>query len=473
MSRLIEDRLRDAYQAKTAQLTEGRLDQLTASREHGLDGLFGPEFATERTAELPLLDFDKARRTRRHRWIAPALAAAAVAAVAIGAVVVATDRLDSRPKPNPLASHVSSPPASSSAPIPTPSASATQTVVAPPYLPAGQTGSRDQVPWSIVGSGWRLLQPRSNTGSFDRSIYLYDPAGGRYLLTDRLPEDSELLAWSPDGQRAMVRTLRDSRFRQFDLRTGSVVSTAVLPGAGFIAYTTPRGLAMLVVTENTPPSVRIQRYSTDGALELTYSDPSLIAPLLYTPDGTRLVGETGNGPVLLGNDGRLIRQFPAPTGYSGCSVIKWWTSSSVLEGCYRQDPLVLALFLQPLSGSPPSVLVDSAGPNHEGYANAWQLSNGDILLQMGVGCAFGGYEILTPRSGSIRPLKGPPGVTKPGRIANMDGDLATFQQQNYSATCGAPDQPRFSMIDYNMVTGQTRKLIDGLAVLVNWPGDGR
>jgi hypothetical protein len=471
MSHPIEDRLREAYQAKTAQLTEQRLDQLAAARENGLDDLLG----SEHTAELPVIELaaHPAHRRLQHRWIAPSLAAAAITALAIGVTAVAGMHPDSRPKQNPPATHVSSPPPSSSAPAPSPSSTQTHThtVTAPRYLPAGQTGSRSQVPWSVVGSGWRLLQRESNTGSFDRSLYLYDPAGGRYLITDQLPDDANLLTWAPDGQRAMVRTLNDGKLRQFDLRTGRVVSTAVLPTAGFLTYTTPRGLAMVVINDSNPQRPQLQRYSTGGTLELTYSDPALLTTgtVLYTPEGTQLVGDTSNGPVLLGNDGRLIRQFPTPAGYSECYVIKWWTSSSVLETCWVKDRALQALFLQPLAGGRPSVLVDSAGPLNEGYSNAWQLSNGDVLLEVEAGCGYGGNEILDPRNGSIRPLKLPAGVTQPGRIANMDGDLATFQQ-NYTG-CGGGDQARFSMIDYNMVTGQTRKLLDGLAVIVSWPGD--
>jgi hypothetical protein len=470
MSHPIEDRLRDAYQAKTAQLTEQRLDQLTAVRERGLDELLG----TEHTAELPLVDLDTARRARRHRWIAPALAAAAVAAVAIGVIVVATEQPGSRPKPNPPASHVSSPPSSSDIPTPTPSASASQTVVAPPYLPAGQTGSRSQVPWSLVGSGWRLLQ-QQNAGdyaTYSRKLYLYDPAGGRYLITDTLPVQSRLLAWSPDGQRAMVQSLNDGKFQQFDLRTGRVVSTATLPQASFTTYTMPRGLAMVVSDDSNPLKLQLQRYSTGGTLELTYSDPALLGTetVLYTPDGTQLVGDTSNGPVLLGNDGHLIRQYPVPAGYHQCYAIKWWTTSSVLETCDVKDRAFQVLFLQPVAGGSPSRLTGGDGKYGMGYRAAWQLSNGDVLLENAAGCGNGGYQVLAA-DGTTRSLRLPAGVTAPGYISNMDGDLATFVQRD-TIGCGGSNQPHFRLIDYNMVTGQTRKLVDGLAFIVNWPGDG-
>ncbi|HEU5270942.1 MAG TPA: hypothetical protein VFU36_13540 [Jatrophihabitans sp.] len=466
MSHPIEERLRDAYQAKAGQLTEARLDQLTAAREHGLDELLG----TEHTAELPIVD--TAPNRRQHRWLAPGLAAAAIAAVAVGAVMIATGQPDSRPHPHPAATHVSSPPTSAPTPAPTASQTHGQPVAAPPYLPAGQTGSRDQVPWSAVGSGWRLLQ-RQNPGdyaTYDRKLYLYDPAGGRYLITDALPVQSRLLAWSPDGQRAMVQMLNDGRFRQFDLRTGNVVSTATLPQAAFTTYTTPRGLAMVMVDDSNPVKPQFKRFATDGTLELTYSNPALLTTerVLYTPDGTELIGDTSSATVLLGNDGHLIRQFPVPAGYSRCYVLKWWTESAVLEVC-SNNLSFSALFVQQVAGGSPSRLTSGNGKYGMGYANGWRLSNGDVLLENISGCGDAGYQVLAT-DGTIHPLRLPAGVTEPGYIANMDGDLATFLQRNFPG-CGGTNRPRYSLIDYNMVTGQTRTLLDGLAVIVGWPGD--
>lgn len=271
----LEDLLRDAYQAKAGQLTEARLDQLTAAREHGPDELA----TTEHTAELPVITLDSAHGHRQRRWLAPGLAAAAVAAVAIGAIVIATDQPAGKPRPNPPATHVSTPP--TSAPAPTPSASRTQpqTAGTPPYLPGGQTGSRSQVPWSIVGSGWRLAQSeRFTTGqpSADRSVYLYDPAGGRYRITGSLPSGARLMGWSPDGARAMFTTNEQGNttgYYQLQLRSGSISRLLHTGPANFVSYTRPQGLAF--VTEIAHAGTwRFTRYSIDGSIELTY--PSVV-----------------------------------------------------------------------------------------------------------------------------------------------------------------------------------------------------
>jgi hypothetical protein len=63
----------------------------------------------------------------------------------------------------------------------------------------------------------------------------------------------------------------------------------------------------------------------------------------------------------------------------------------------------------------------------------------------------------------------PAGITGPGWITNVDGDLATFAKAE-SFGCGGPTNPA-ALIDYNMVTGQTRTLLDGPASIVSWPGD--
>ena len=205
-----------------------------------------------------MLDFEAApTRKRRHRWIAPALAAAAVAALAIGVTAVTGIAHESKPKPNPPASHVSTPPPpSASAPCPSPSASATGLAHGSrAAVPAGRP-DRQPRPGALVGGRHRLAAVATGqtaTATATR-LYLYDPAGGRYLITDPLPAHAYLLAWSPDGNRAMLRThgITDpTRWQEVDLRTGTV-STG-FEGGDFITYTQPRGLAVVMGPESALP----------------------------------------------------------------------------------------------------------------------------------------------------------------------------------------------------------------------------
>ncbi|HET6209304.1 MAG TPA: hypothetical protein VFD94_02915, partial [Jatrophihabitans sp.] len=419
---------------------------------------------------------DLATRRRHSRWLAPAVAAAAVAAVAVVAFALSSGG-SSRITPAPPASRASSASPSAS---PTTSSEPTankgqSTGAAQAYLPAGKTGSRTDVPWSAVGSGWRLVQPNASDGTAD-SLYLHDPAGGRYLITDQLPRQTYLQAWSPDGQRAMFQVNNgsdDTRFRQLDLSSGQLDAGFTQHFGLFLRYTQPRGLAVLV-TGQVQGTDRLLRYSADGTLQLAY--PPIIAgqrlheyyPILYTADGSQLVAQTGNSSVLLSNGGELVQQYSLPGSNQSCRPVKWWTADTFLEACDRPGSLgsVSSLYLQPVAGGTPNLLVDQGSSIGMGYGSGWQLSNGDVLLSRRSGCGSAGYDILHP-DGTTVPLRLPAGVPEPGTITSLVGDLATFRVVH---GCGQPG-PNVTLLDYDMVTGATSTLLDSDGIVVGYPGD--
>ncbi len=472
----VEDRLRDALTAKAEQLTDERLDQLAGRRERSLDDLLDGGH----TGELPVLAFQAAPAAPRHRWIAPGLAAAAVVALAVGATSVVANRLTSQPRPNSPVSQVIHPSPSSSPPAsPSPSAPASPTTVAvPDYLSRGQQGSRSQVPWSSVGAGWRLLLPASAAAS-PAALYLYDPAGGRYLINDRLPASAALLAWSPDGTRAMLRSGTSDAFRyqEVTLRTGDLSTGFTVSQSNFASYTRPKGLAVLL-TQRTGYTSQLLRYSTAGHLEHRYAKDLAglgefkVDNALYLPDGSAFVTQFLAGPpVLVTNGGQLVRAYPVPTGYDYCRPLKWWAADTVLEVCMTPSgpgERAAALYLQPAAGGTPSVLTDAAGPADGGYGNAWPLSNGHVLLAVHVSCGDGTYYILVPGK-APRQLQAPARVGQPGSIISMAGDLATFAVRDNPGCGGVRDAS--ALVDYDLVTGQTHQLLDRLATIVNWPAD--
>jgi len=472
MSHPIEDRLREAYQAKTAQLTEQRLDQLAVRRERSLDDLLD---GGQPTGELPMLGFEEVPTATRHRWAAPALAAAAVVALAVGAAALVAKHLDPDPPTNSPALQVVHPTPSSSPTASAPGPATSTAIAGPGYLPRGRTGSRDDVPWSVVGSGWRLLLPLPG----GTALYLYDPAGGRYLISDRLPAGAVLLAWSPDGTRAMLRT-GDSdlfRYREVRLRTGELSTGFSVPLSSFVSYTQPKGLAVLV-TQTEGSTRLLVRYGTDGQMEHRYADD--VAGLgrfnpdnaVYLADGGQFLGAGYAGPLaLLSNDGQLVRTYPLPDGFSSCEPVRWWTGTSVLERCQRQaQPSQLTeLYLQPVAGGRPTALTTGGGLYGLGYWNAWPISNGHALLENLTGCGNGGYDILLG-DGSTRPLRGPAGIAAGTPIVNIAADLVTFERQTVNG-CG-PGQRHYSLVDYNLVTGATYNLLDSTAAIVSWPADG-
>ncbi len=82
-------------------------------------------------------------------------------------------------------------------------------------LPAGKTGSRSAVPWSLVGQGWALAEfstgaPNSAgqaSGAGSYTTYLVDPEGGKYkIATSSGGTEPELMAWSGNKNRALLDT---------------------------------------------------------------------------------------------------------------------------------------------------------------------------------------------------------------------------------------------------------------------------
>jgi hypothetical protein len=481
MSRAMEDRLRAAYQAKAAQVTDERLAQLHSERDEQLTALQSDDADVTRLSSA-ILHPDASDRIAEHsRWFAPALAAAVIAAVAAGAVAVANSHGPRQVRPAPPASHVSSPTGTPTPTAKSTSASqppATATGAAPAYLARGKTGSRADVPWSAVGSGWRLMQPHDAHDAMTPELYLYDPAGGRYLISDQLPGSAKLVAWSPDGQRAMLQSTDSNtdRFQQLDLRSGQLDAGFTQYVGSFVSYTQPRGLAVLV--EGTVQgALRLLRYGADGTLQLVYPptvDGSvLISKALYTADGSQFVGNAGGvRAVLMTNSGQLVRSYPfSQASDRSCIPLRWWTSDTFLEMCDHNQPdsYSLALYLQPIDGSTPSRLIDQ-DPIQMNYDNAWPLSNGDVLLDKDTGCGVSRYDILRA-DGAVVPFVWPAGVPDSARIVNMSGDIATFQVAKSGSSCAISQNQNVSLIDYNMVTGATSTLLQSNATLLSYPSD--
>lgn len=175
--------------------------------------------------------------------------------------------------------------------------------------------------------------------------------------------------------------------------------------------------------------------------------------------------------VLIGNDGHFIRTFPSPAGYVGCAPVRLWTAEQLLEHCTHvgttQSPS--ALIVQPLSGGAPRVLTDRTARNTDGYWGAWQLSNGDVLLDNWGDCDASTYDILDGRTGVIRPLRWPPGIPARSTIINVSGDVATFEHRTPGGCGNGLSQS--TLYSYQLLTGQTSKLLDGYAVVLGWPDD--
>jgi hypothetical protein len=423
------------------------------------------------TQHLTQLDADRPpARPRHNRWLVPVLALAGVTAVAVGTTAITTTGNSSARKPNAPVS--TSAPSSTSAlstsaprttaPASRPSAAAPASPIGashpvPALLRNGAQQGRAQIPWKQVGPGWFLAR----TDGADHALYLINPIGGRYLITDQLPDAQDRIAeWSPDGKRAMLSREKGAAqiITELDLATGRMSHTVNIGERRFFGYTRPQGSAILVI-RSAGASPTLERLATDGSHQLTYPRTlpgfgEIGFPVLYNADGTELLVGGEHGMALLGNNGHLIRLLPAPASARGCWPARWWNSSTVLETCNFDASPRYAVLLQPVAGGQPEKLAGASTTYPLGFTNAWRYSHGTLLSE-GTGCGPGRLDVL--RDGVIRRLPLPAGVPDSPPLIGVNGDLLTVQRLG-----GCPVGNKESAISLNLVTGATLTLFQGI-----------
>ncbi len=248
------------------------------------------------------------------------------------------------------------------------------------------------VPWSHVGPGWVLAQYTSaapeggKTGPAE--LYLISPGGARYRLA-RWPDfrfAPELVAWSPDGKRALFQVFSGKGgVEQLTLATGRM-STFVMQGTATpIGYTTPDGLNIVAGRPSGTGTI-LARYSLSGRLvqSLGYSADGQV---LYAPSGAEFATGGSRGVKLVSNRGSLIRTLPVPgTSANSCNPVRWWNGGTILASCSPPGSAVPRLWLVPVSGAHPKALTPPRNPNRSGDLgdlDAWQLSSGLYLQAAG------------------------------------------------------------------------------------------
>ena len=248
------------------------------------------------------------------------------------------------------------------------------------------------VPWSQVGPGWVLAQYTTaapgggKTGPAE--LYLISPGGARYQLA-RWPDfrsAPELVAWSPDGKRALFQVFSGKGgAEQLTLATGRM-STFLMQGAATpIGYTTPDGLNIVAGRPSGSGTI-LARYSLSGRLvqSLGYSAGG---QALYTPSGTEFATGASHGVKLVSNRGSLIRQLPVRgTSANTCNPVRWWNRGTVLASCAPPGSAAPQLWLVPVSGARPKALTPPRNPARSpdlGDLDAWQLSSGLYLQAAG------------------------------------------------------------------------------------------
>ena len=245
------------------------------------------------------------------------------------------------------------------------------------------------VPWSHVGPGWVLAQYTTAAPEGGKTgpatLYLVSPGGARYQLA-RWPDfrtAPELVAWSPDGKRALFQVFSGKGgAEQLTLATGRMGTFVMQGNATPIGYTTPRGLN-IVGTRLSGNSTIVARYSLAGRLVRSLGSGGA----LYSPSGTEFAAGASRGVKLVSNRGALIRQLPVPgTSANTCNPVRWWNSGTILASCSPPGSGVPRLWLVPVSGARPKALTPPRNPNRSGDLgdlDAWQLSSGLYLQAAG------------------------------------------------------------------------------------------
>ncbi|OMC18362.1 hypothetical protein A5736_14760 [Mycobacterium sp. SP-6446] len=326
------------------------------------------------------------------------------------------------------------------------------------------------IPWSQVGPGWMLAlwspaishrpgekgaPDEPDPATVTTTLYLVDPAGGRYPITT-FPAGStaRLVDWSADGSHVLVSafkpgSLQDHTAIAVDLRDGKQTTFSVVDG-GPIGYARPDGTAMLIGKGHFPARPSLERVDLAGNRELTYPlGQDYRGGALPTPDGAQLVLGSSKGLALMGSDGTPGKQLPVPGNLTTCSPVRWWTSTVVLARCSDDNRFshTIQLWQVPVDGTAPTALtaVNSGGGNDPGFSgdlgdtDAWQLPSGTFTQSIG-GCGTVFLSRLTSDGHATRVKV--PGVSNSVIVNGVSGDKLVLVA---TAGCG----PGTSLLAYD------------------------
>ena len=250
------------------------------------------------------------------------------------------------------------------------------------------------VPWSHVDPGWVLAQYTTAAPEGGKTgpvtLYLVSPGGAKYQLAHwrDFRTAPELVAWSPDGKRALFQVFSgQGGVEQLTLATGRMSRLVMQGNATPIGYTTPDGLN-IVGSRPSGNGTIVARYSLSGRLVQSLGHFDGGQPL-YAPSGTDFAAGASHGIKLVSNRGSLIRQLPiAGTSANTCDPVRWWNSGTILASCAPPGTAAQRLWLVPVSGARPKALTPPRNPARSGDfgdLDAWRLSSG-LYLQAAGAC---------------------------------------------------------------------------------------
>ena len=329
----------------------------------------------------------------------------------------------------------------------------------PKALAAGQEGTRDQVPWEEVGPGWLLAlwnsapaptvegeQPAVSPND-KTTLYLVDPAGGRYAITTMATTAAQqlgsLVDWSGNGHSALFSgsTGTDTvktHLTEIQIGTGDMNAFDVDGSSSAAGYTRPQGKAILVSIDGERLAATTVRFDVSGERQATYptSFPTVgqtVSGFLEDPDGTTVVLAAMKGIVAVDNNGAHPHELPVPGATEGCRPLRWWDDATVLTSCGSPS----RLWLVPTGGAAPRALtapLDNNGPDL-GDLDAWRVASGTYVQDAGP-C---GYQYLAKL--------GPDGKTTKVTVPGVDADRSVYVKGAHESklavisafSCGASD----------------------------------
>ncbi len=366
---------------------------------------------------------------------------------------------------------------------------------AAPLAAHGTEAGLNTVPWSQVGPGWLLAtwspvvgthpgaEPPPGAPTYataTTTLYLVNPAGGRYPITTFAPPGDksapELLDWSGDGSTALFSVTGEPPTAILvDLHTGKQTTVAV---DGDPRFTRPNGKALLLTSGgDSAHPFTLKRVDLAGKPQLTYPTEKLGSTFTgdYLPasDGAQLVLGTATGLGLMGNDGKPGPELPI-AGQTDCNPLRWWDGSAeqtVLARCGVADSYASRLWQVPIDGGAPTALTapnDGQQGEDLGDVNAWKLPAGTFVQALGA-CGVIYLAKLNP-DGTTSKITVPDAEGSVGVVGvSADGNHLNLQAR---VSCG----PGQSLLDYDPATNTSTVLVGppinggGVANVLAYPG---
>lgn len=319
----------------------------------------------------------------------------------------------------------------------------------------GQERPGTDVPWSQVGPGWVLAVyaafPLGEGGQGPQTLYLVDPAGGRYVL-DRSRvtgyHATQLEDWSAAARRALVRVPSS----EIDLASGKPVSLGN-PSLDAAIFSQPAGDA--IISPSFPGAGPGQLDELEPTGRKVLATGSFLAWPAYAPgDATLAIGER-NGVALVKTGGGLLRWLRVPvSGDATCTVARWWNANTVLATC-SAGAQSRGLWLVPADSARPVLL---AGADQD-PVGAWQLPAGRYLQVESA--QRQGELVRETANGSLSRVRVPGAGTI--QVLTADGSRLLVLAAGFGKTqSGLPGiTGAYSLLWFNPATGAEQWLFDG------------